>query len=97
MLIFIRRGFPTRDVTTIGWIRFGGTSNGWDGLGPHYDAQSNVTMAHQLGGKLLLMVGELDKNVDPSSTFQVVNVLDKGIRILNGWLSGRWAWNSRTT
>jgi len=49
---------------------------GWP-VGPHYDEQSNVTMANRLQGKLLLMVGELDKNVDPSSTMQVVNALIK--------------------
>lgn len=49
---------------------------GWP-VGPHYAEQSNVTMAHQLEGKLLLMVGELDKNVDPASTMQVVNALIK--------------------
>jgi dipeptidyl aminopeptidase/acylaminoacyl peptidase len=30
-----------------------------------------------LQGKLLLMVGELDHNVDPASTMQVVNALEK--------------------
>ena len=50
----------------------------WMGpLGPHYEEQSNVTQAHRLEGKLLLMVGELDKNVDPASTMQVVNALVK--------------------
>jgi len=49
---------------------------GWP-IGPHYEEQSNVTLAHQLTGKLLLMVGELDSNVDPSSTMQVVNALIK--------------------
>ncbi|HAL05209.1 MAG TPA: peptidase S9, partial [Verrucomicrobiales bacterium] len=43
--------------------------------GPHYDEQSNVTNAHRLQGKLLLTVGELDTNVDPSSTYQVVDAL----------------------
>jgi dipeptidyl aminopeptidase/acylaminoacyl peptidase len=43
----------------------------------HYEEQSNVTQAHKLAGKLLLTVGELDKNVDPSSTMQVVNALIK--------------------
>jgi len=33
--------------------------------------------AHKLQGKLFLMVGEMDKNVDPSTTFQVVNALIK--------------------
>ena len=46
-------------------------------IGPHYDEQSNVTNAHRLEGKLLLTVGELDTNVDPSSTYQVVDALIK--------------------
>src|SRR5712692_4407643 len=46
-------------------------------LGPHYAASSNVDNAHRLQGKLLLVVGEMDTNVDPSSTLQVVNALIK--------------------
>lgn len=46
-------------------------------IGPHYEEQSNVTQAHRLEGKLLLTVGELDKNVDPASTMQVVDALIK--------------------
>jgi len=49
---------------------------GWP-LGPHYEASSNVVNAHRLQGKLLLVVGELDTNVDPSSTLQVANELIK--------------------
>ena len=49
---------------------------GWP-IGPQYSASSNVDHAHLLQGKLLLMVGELDTNVDPSSTLQVVNALIK--------------------
>ncbi len=49
---------------------------GWP-IGPHYAEQSNVTNAHKLQGKLLLTVGELDHNVDPSSTMQVVDALIK--------------------
>jgi len=49
---------------------------GWP-VGPHYEEQSNVTLAHKLQGKLLLTVGELDRNVDPASTMQVVNALIK--------------------
>jgi dipeptidyl aminopeptidase/acylaminoacyl peptidase len=49
---------------------------GWP-VGPHYAEQSNVTQAHRLVGKLLLIVGELDHNVDPASTMQVVNALVK--------------------
>ncbi|RUL85844.1 S9 family peptidase [Tautonia sociabilis] len=47
---------------------------GWP-VGPHYEASSNVANAHRLRGKLLLTVGELDRNVDPSSTMQVVDAL----------------------
>ncbi len=49
---------------------------GWP-VGPHYAEQSNVTQAHRLQGKLMLVVGELDKNVDPASTTQVVRALVK--------------------
>jgi len=49
---------------------------GWP-VGPEYAAQSNVTNASKLQGKLLLTVGELDRNVDPASTMQVVNALIK--------------------
>ena len=47
---------------------------GWP-IGPHYSESSNVDNAWRLQGKLLLVVGELDRNVDPSSTLQVVNAL----------------------
>ena len=47
---------------------------GWP-LGPHYEASSNVVHANKLQGRLLLVVGELDTNVDPASTMQVVNAL----------------------
>jgi dipeptidyl aminopeptidase/acylaminoacyl peptidase len=49
---------------------------GWP-VGPHYAEQSNVTNAAKLRGKLLLIVGESDHNVDPASTLQVVNALIK--------------------
>ncbi len=49
---------------------------GWP-IGPQYAASSNVTNAHRLKGKLLLIVGETDHNVDPASTMQVVNALIK--------------------
>jgi len=49
---------------------------GWP-LGLHYSASSNVDNAYKLQGELLLVVGELDSNVDPSSTMQVVNQLIK--------------------
>ena len=49
---------------------------GWP-IGPHYSEQSNVTNAHKLRGKLFLTVAELDYNVDPTSTMQVVDALIK--------------------
>ena len=49
---------------------------GWP-IGPQYSASSNVDNAYRLQGDLLLIVGELDTNVDPSSTMQVVNQLLK--------------------
>ncbi len=52
---------------------------GWP-VGPHYAEQSNVTQAHRLQGKLLLTVGELDRNVDPASTMQVVDALIRADR-----------------
>ena len=49
---------------------------GWP-IGPEYGAASNVDNAKNLTGDLLLIYGELDTNVDPSSTMQVVNQLIK--------------------
>ncbi len=49
---------------------------GWP-IGPHYKDQSNVTQASRLQGDLMLIVGELDRNVDPISTMQVVDALVK--------------------
>jgi dipeptidyl aminopeptidase/acylaminoacyl peptidase len=49
---------------------------GWP-VGPHYTEQSNVTQAGKLQGHLLLVAGELDRNVDPASTMQVANALIK--------------------
>ena len=46
-------------------------------IGKHYEESSNVVNAHLLQGKLLLMVGEVDDNVDPASTMQVVDALIK--------------------
>ena len=57
---------------------------GWP-VGPQYAESSNTVHASQLTGKLLLMVGELDNNVDPASTMQVVNALianDKDFELL---------------
>jgi len=48
-----------------------------------YIRSSNVADAHKLKGKLLLMVGELDQNVDPASTMQVVNALEKADKVFD--------------
>ncbi len=49
---------------------------GWP-VDESYAASSNAVDAHKLKGKLLLIVGELDSNVDPASTMQVVAALQK--------------------
>ena len=49
---------------------------GWP-IGPQYAASSNVEHAHNLQGNVLLVVGELDTNVDPASTYQVADALIK--------------------
>jgi dipeptidyl aminopeptidase/acylaminoacyl peptidase len=49
---------------------------GWP-IGPEYAASSNVDNAFRLQGKVMLVVGEMDNNVDPASTYQVVNQLIK--------------------
>jgi dipeptidyl aminopeptidase/acylaminoacyl peptidase len=55
---------------------------GWP-VGPEYAACSNVDNAAKLEGKLLLIVGEMDTNVDPSSTMQVVNALIKANKVFD--------------
>jgi len=49
---------------------------GWP-VDDSYTRSSCVADAHKLRGQLLLMAGEMDKNVDPASTMQVVNALVK--------------------
>lgn len=49
---------------------------GWP-VDDSYAKSSNVDDAHKLQGKLLLIVGEIDTNVDPASTMQVVQALQK--------------------
>ena len=46
-------------------------------VGKHYDEQSNVTNASKLQGDLLLIVGEVDTNVPPESTYRVADALIK--------------------
>jgi dipeptidyl aminopeptidase/acylaminoacyl peptidase len=44
-------------------------------IGPHYSESSNIDNAARLQGNLLLMVGELDTNVPPESTYRLVDAL----------------------
>ncbi len=44
-------------------------------LGPQYDRESNLTWAGKLQGKLMLAHGELDENVNPMATLQLVDAL----------------------
>jgi dipeptidyl aminopeptidase/acylaminoacyl peptidase len=49
---------------------------GWP-LGSQYAESSNVDNAYKLQGRALIIVGEMDSNVDPASSLQVVNALVK--------------------
>lgn len=49
---------------------------GWP-VDQSYEDSSNVVHAHRMLGNLLMIVGELDQNVDPASTMQVVDALIK--------------------
>lgn len=49
---------------------------GWP-IDESYKRNSNMENAHLLKGDLMLIVGELDRNVDPASTTQVVSKLIK--------------------
>lgn len=67
---------------------------GWP-VGPEYAASSNVDHAAKLRGRLLLAVGEMDTNVDPASTMQVVNALIRAgktfdLLVLPGRNHGNW-------
>ena len=42
-----------------------------------YQQQSNITMAPQMQGKLLLVHGGIDENVNPAATFKLANSLIK--------------------
>jgi dipeptidyl aminopeptidase/acylaminoacyl peptidase len=46
-------------------------------VGPQYAESSNITHAGNLRGKLLLLVGEMDTNVPPESTYRLVDALVK--------------------
>jgi dipeptidyl aminopeptidase/acylaminoacyl peptidase len=55
---------------------------GWP-IGPQYSASSNVDNAWRLRGKLMLIVGEMDTNVDPASTYQVADALIKADKMFD--------------
>ena len=55
---------------------------GWP-VGPQYAASSNMVNAWRLKGKLLMIVGLQDHNVDPSTTFQVVDHLIRANKNFN--------------
>ncbi len=46
-------------------------------IGSQYKESSNTCNADRLKGKLMLIVGEVDDNVDPASTYQLANALIK--------------------
>ena len=46
-------------------------------VGPQYAESSNIDNAHRLRGRLMLVVGELDNNVPPESTYRFVDALIK--------------------
>jgi dipeptidyl aminopeptidase/acylaminoacyl peptidase len=46
-------------------------------VGPQYSESSNIDNAARLRGKLLLIVGEMDTNVPPESTFRLADALIK--------------------
>jgi dipeptidyl aminopeptidase/acylaminoacyl peptidase len=52
-------------------------------VGPHYAAQSNITNAAKLQGKLLLIVGEADTNVPPESTLRFAGALIKAGKVFD--------------
>jgi dipeptidyl-peptidase-4 len=56
-----------------------GYTEQWMGypVGKHYEEQSNITNAHKLKGKLLLIHGEIDNNVLPVHTIRLVDALVK--------------------
>ena len=49
-------------------------------VGPQYAECSNIDNAHRLRGKLLLIVGEMDNNVPPESTYRLCDALIKADR-----------------
>ncbi len=46
-------------------------------VGPHYEEQANPTLARNLKGKMFIMHGEMDENVPPAASLQLVDALIK--------------------
>lgn len=44
-------------------------------VGPHYEEQANPTLAANLKGNLFIMHGEMDENVPPAASLQLVDAL----------------------
>ena len=62
-------------------------------VGPQYSASSNIDNAAKLGGFLQLVVGEMDNNVPPESTYRFVDALIKARKDLDLVLvPGRQSW-----
>ena len=55
---------------------------GWP-LGPEYAASSTIDNAYRVKGKLMVVVGEMDHNVDPSSAFQLIDRLIKANKLFD--------------
>jgi len=78
---FYTVGVSTSVITTRDWTR-----RGWNELYQGYPvqddyvAQSNVTMAGRLKGRLLVEHGDLDGNVHPAATMRLVDALMKAHR-----------------
>ena len=71
-------------------------------LGPQYAASSNVDNAHKLQGKALIIIGEMDSNVDPTSSLQVVDALVKANKhfdmlFIPGRITGSACWRPSIT
>jgi dipeptidyl-peptidase-4 len=60
-------------IDKAGWVeRYMGTE-----VGEHYEEQSNPAQAKNLVGRLLIMHGDMDENVPPAASMQLVDALIK--------------------
>ncbi len=84
-----RAMFTRPDFYKVGWAASGNHDHrsdkavwneqwmGGPALGAHYDRDSNLTAAKNLKGRLMIAHGELDNNVNPMASLQLVNALIK--------------------